>query len=63
MGVIAHQAPLSMGFPRQEYYSGLPVPSPGDLPVFVTQGSNPGLLHCRQILYRLSYQGSPKVMT
>ena len=29
---IAHQAPLSMGFPRQEYWSGLPFPSPGDLP-------------------------------
>ena len=29
---IAHQAPLSMGFSRQEYYSGLPCPSPGDLP-------------------------------
>ena len=27
----AHQAPLSMGFPRQEYWSGLPFPSPGDL--------------------------------
>ena len=26
---IAHQAPLSMGFPRQEYWSGLPFPSPG----------------------------------
>ena len=26
------QAPLSMGFPRQEYWSGLPFPSPGDLP-------------------------------
>ena len=29
---IAHQAPLSMGFSRQEYWSGLPCPSPGDLP-------------------------------
>ena len=29
---IAHQAPLSMGFPRQEYWSGLPGPPPGDLP-------------------------------
>ena len=28
----AHQAPLSMGFPRQGYWSGLPFPSPGDLP-------------------------------
>ena len=30
--VTAHQAPLSMGFSRQEYWSGLPFPSPGDLP-------------------------------
>ena len=28
---IAHQGPLSMGFSRQEYCSGLPFPSPGDL--------------------------------
>ena len=29
---VACQAPLSMGFPRQEYWSGLPFSSPGDLP-------------------------------
>ena len=29
---IAHQAPLSMGFPRQEYWSVLSFPTPGDLP-------------------------------
>ena len=29
---VAHQAPLSMGFPRQEYWIGLPFPSPVDLP-------------------------------
>ena len=29
---VAHQAPLPMGFSRQEYWSGLPFPSPGDLP-------------------------------
>ena len=29
---VAHQAPLSMRFPRQEYWSELPFPSPGDLP-------------------------------
>ena len=28
--------------------------------IFPTQGSNPGLLHCRQILYQLSYKGSPQ---
>ena len=30
--IAAHQAPLSMGFSRQEYWSGLPCPPPGDLP-------------------------------
>ena len=30
--IVAHQAPLSMGFSRQEYWSGLPFPSPGNLP-------------------------------
>ena len=29
---VAHHAPPSMGFSRQEYWSGLPFPSPGDLP-------------------------------
>ena len=33
---VAHQAPLSMGFPKQEYWSGLPFPPPGDL-------SDPGI--------------------
>ena len=30
--------------------------------IFPTQGSNPGLLHCRQILYQLSHQGSPGIL-
>ena len=29
---VAHQAPLSMEFSKQEYWSGLPFPTPGDLP-------------------------------
>ena len=46
---VARQAPLSMGFPRQEYWSGLPFSTPGDLP-------DPGIKPCvscngRQILY------------
>ena len=85
-----------MGFSRQEYWRGLPFPSPGHRPnprikprsptlqaysllseppgkpmntgvgshallqgIFPTQESNQGLLHCRWILYQLSYQGSP----
>ena len=94
------QAPLSMGFSRQEYWSGFPFPSPGDLPnpgiepsfltspalvgvsfttsttwppvkpkpaglgsrslvqgIFPIQGSNQGLLHCKQVFCQLNYQG------
>ena len=94
---VAYEAPLSMEFSRQEYWSGLPFPPPEDLPdpgietrspalqadslpaepqgkpknagvgslsllqgVFPTQESNWGLLHCRRILYQLSYQGNPR---
>ena len=42
---IAHQAPLSMGFSRQEYWSGLPCPSPGDLPSPGTDPASLCLLH------------------
>ena len=89
---------MSMEFSRPEYWSGLPFPSPGNLPnpgieprssalqadslpaepagkpkntgvgslsllqgIFPTQEWDQGLLHCRQILYQLSYQGSPTV--
>ena len=54
----AYQAPPSMEFSRQEYWSGLPFPSPV---IFLTQGLNPYLPHCRQMLYSLSRQESPKV--
>ena len=54
---VVYQAPPSMGFSRQEYWSGLPFPSPGG--VFPIQGLNPGLLPCRKMLYHLSHQGSP----
>ena len=40
---IAHQAPLSMGFPRQESWSGLPFPSPGDLPDLGTEPTSSAL--------------------
>ena len=49
---VARQAPLSMWFSRQEYWSGLPFPS--------IQESNRDLLHCRQTLYQLNYEGSPQ---
>ena len=40
---IAYQAPLSMGFSRQEYWSGLPFPSPGDLPNSGIEPESPAL--------------------
>ena len=54
---MAYQAPLSIGFSRQEYWGGLPFPSPGDLPDL---GIKPSLLYCRQTVYQLSFKGSPK---
>ena len=53
--IVARQAPLPMEFSRQEYWSGLPFPSPGDLPHL---GIEPCSLCFRQILYHLSHQGS-----
>ena len=43
LGAVSLQAPLSMGFSRQEYWSGLPCPSPGDLPDSGIAGSPPAL--------------------
>ena len=40
---VAHQAPPSMGSSRQEYWSGLPFPSPGDLPNPGTEPRSPAL--------------------
>ena len=54
-GVWPTRPTLYMEFSRQEYQSELPFPSKG---IFLTQGLNPGLLHCRQILYSLNHQGS-----
>ena len=47
------------GLSRQEHWSGLPRPPPGDLP---KPGVNPGLLHCRLIHFHLSHQGSPEIL-
>ena len=54
---VAHQVPLAMGFPRQECWSGLPCPSPGDL-------SSPGIqpvspVSCTGDSLTLSHVGSP----
>ena len=53
---LEHHGPL-IEFSRQEYCSGLPLPSPGHLPD-LTGGSDWSVLHCRWILYPLSHQGS-----
>ena len=54
------RVPLSKGFCRQEYWSGLLCLPPRDL--LTGNLPDPGMdqgLHCRQILYHLSHQGSP----
>ena len=57
---IVCQAPLSMGFSRQEYFGGLPFPPPGDL---LTQGSNPCLLNWQADSLSLSHLGIPGKIT
>ena len=52
----AHQIPLSMGFPRQDYWSGCHDPLQG---IFLTQGLNPGLLHWHGFLTTESQMGKP----
>ena len=50
---VAHQAPLSIGFPRREYWSELPCPPPGDLPIpEVKPGSSASPAFGRQSLYQ-----------
>ena len=49
---VAYQAPLSIGFPRREYWSGLPVPSPGDLP-------GPGIKPVSTALASISFTAEP----
>ena len=53
----AHQTPLSMGFSRQEYWNGCHAFLQGNL---TTQGLNPDLAHCMQVLYHMTHQGNPK---
>ena len=51
---VAYQPPPSMGFSMQEYWSGLPFPSPGDLPKSGIETGSPAL----QADASLSHQGS-----
>ena len=62
------QSPLYMGFPLSSVHEDCPGKKTGVgchallQGIFPIQGSNPGLLHCRQILYHLSHQGSPRIL-
>ena len=53
---VAHHASLSMGFPRQEYWNGLPFPSPGDLP---NPGIEPGSFALQAYSLSTELQGNP----
>ena len=55
---VAHQVPLSMGFPKHEYCGGLPFPSPGDLPDPWIEPGSPAL---HEDSFSLSQQGTPSV--
>ena len=44
LGTVVHQAPLFMGFPRQEHWGGLPFPPPGDLPDPGIKPASPALV-------------------
>ena len=51
----------AMGILQAGILEWVSMPS-SELGIFPTQGLNPGLLHCRQILYCLSHQGSPRIL-
>ena len=57
---VACQAPMSMDFPGKNTGVDCHFLLQG---IFLTQESNPSLLHCRLILYKLSYEGSPLLVT
>ena len=56
---VACQAPLSMGFSRREYWSGLPFPSPGDLPNPGNEPMSSVAAALQMDSLPLSRQGSP----
>ena len=57
---VAHQAPLSTGFSRQEYWSGLPCPPPGDLPNPGIKPASLSLLHWQASSLPLLLPGKPR---
>ena len=58
---VAHQAPLSMGLSRQEYWSGLPGPPPGHLPDPGIEPVSPASSGLQAESLLLSHQGSPVI--
>ena len=60
---VAHQAPLSMGFSRQECWSGLPCPPPGDLPDPGIEPMSPEAPALQVDSLLLSQLGSPCIYT
>ena len=58
---VAHQAPLSMGFSRQEYWSGLSFPPPGDLPSPGTEPMSLAFPALQVDPLSLSHRGSPSI--
>ena len=57
---VAHQAPLSIGFSQQEYWSGLPFPSPGDLPNPETEPASPAAPALAGRFFTTEPPGKPK---
>ena len=57
--VVAFQAPPCMGFSRQDYWSGLPFPSPGDLP---DPGNDPESPALAGRFFTTELQGSPGLL-
>ena len=59
--IVARRVPLSMGFSRQEYWSGLPCPPPGELPDPRIKPVSPVAPALQADSLPLSHQGSPKL--
>ena len=60
---VAHHAPLSMGFFRQEYWNGLPFPPPGDLPNPGIESTSPASPALQADSLPLSHWGNPCTAT
>ena len=59
--MVALRGPLSVGFPRQEYWSGLPFPTPRDLPDLGMEATSP--VFSRQIFFTTELPGKPILLS